>query len=178
MEIIDIFDENGNKIGEKEKNQAHIDHDWHNVCHVWIVNGNDILIQKRSKNKKSFPNIWDIAVAGHFQAGETPLDASKREMKEEIGITFLDDSISFKKFKVGSPNGYIVNEFQYVVVVSKDVDASKLKLDPLEVDDVKWVSKDELLIMYRNKDFFQYKYEYLDYVFSCMNKINSKEYAK
>ena len=170
MEIIDIFDENGKKIGTKEKDQAHKDHNWHNVCHVWIFSKDKILIQHRSKNKKSFPNIWDISVAGHFHTGETPIDACRREMMEEIGVSFLGDNVPYKKFKVGSPNGYIVNEFQYVLVVEKEIDINTLKLDPQEVDDVKWVSKNELIEMYNNKEFFQYEKEYLEYVFSIMKE--------
>ena len=73
MEYIDIFDENNNPTGKvKEKQQAHEDGNFHRTAHVWIINDkNELLLQKRSANKKSHPNCWDISGAGHIKAGES-----------------------------------------------------------------------------------------------------------
>lgn len=75
MEYIDIFDENNNPTGQiKEKGKAHEEGDFHRTAHVWIINDkNELLLQKRSANKKSHPNCWDISRAGHIKAGEKDL---------------------------------------------------------------------------------------------------------
>jgi hydrolase, NUDIX family len=85
MEYIDIFDENNNPTGQiKEKEKAHEEGDFHRTAHVWIVNDkNELLLQKRSANKKSHPNCWDISGAGHIKAGESVIDGAIRELKEE-----------------------------------------------------------------------------------------------
>ena len=83
MEYIDIVDENNNPTGKvKEKQQAHEDGNFHRTAHVWIINDkNELLLQKRSASKKTHPNCWDISGAGHIKAGESVIDAVKREVK-------------------------------------------------------------------------------------------------
>lgn len=88
MEYVDIFDENNNLTGQiKEKGKAHEEGDFHRTAHVWIINDkNELLLQKRSANKKSHPNCWDISGAGHIKAGESVIDGAIRELKEELGV--------------------------------------------------------------------------------------------
>ncbi|MCX6728871.1 MAG: NUDIX domain-containing protein [Candidatus Saccharibacteria bacterium] len=86
--LIDIVDENGNPTGyAKTKREIHEQGFWHNAAHVWIYNSHcEILMQLRSKDKDSYPGLWDISVAGHTESGETPIQSAVREMKEEIGL--------------------------------------------------------------------------------------------
>ena len=49
-------------------------------------NGYDLLLQKRSKEKDSFPGCYDISSAGHISAGDEPLETALRELEEELGI--------------------------------------------------------------------------------------------
>lgn len=88
MEYIDIYDENNNPLkNSKEKTQAHEEGDFHRTAHIWIINDNkELLLQKRSANKKSHPNCWDISGAGHIRAGENILDGAIRELREELGV--------------------------------------------------------------------------------------------
>lgn len=88
MEYIDIYDENNNPLEKsKEKTQAHEEMDFHRTAHIWIINDNkELLLQKRSANKKSHPNCWDISGAGHIRTGEDVLDGAIRELKEELGV--------------------------------------------------------------------------------------------
>ncbi|MBO4679703.1 MAG: NUDIX hydrolase, partial [Lachnospiraceae bacterium] len=59
-EIFDIVDENGNPIGETvSRAKAHGAGIRHRTAHIWVVrevNGEaEVLLQKRSFNKDSFP---------------------------------------------------------------------------------------------------------------------------
>ena len=76
-EIFDIVDENGNPIGETvSRAKAHEDGIRHRTAHIWVVrevNGEaEVLLQKRSLNKDSFPGKYDTSSAGHIQAGDEP----------------------------------------------------------------------------------------------------------
>ena len=97
MEYIDIFDENNNPTGQiKEKGKAHEEGDFHRTAHVWIINDkNELLLQKRSANKKSHPNCWDISGAGHIKAGESVIDGAIRELKEELGVEAEEKDLQY-----------------------------------------------------------------------------------
>jgi mutator protein MutT len=47
----------------------------------------ELILQKRSMNKDVAAGKWDTSVGGHVNAGETPGQAVRREMEEELGIT-------------------------------------------------------------------------------------------
>mgnify|MGYP002543043038 CR=1 FL=1 len=89
LEFFDILDENGNKTGKiKERSLVHEDGDIHGTVHIWIrrktEKGYDLLLQKRSKEKDSFPGCYDISSAGHISAGDEPLETALRELEEEL----------------------------------------------------------------------------------------------
>ena len=45
MEYIDIFDENNNPTGIiKEKEQAHLEGNFHRSVHIWIINNNTCFV--------------------------------------------------------------------------------------------------------------------------------------
>ena len=93
-EIIDLLDEKGKVIGEVSKEKAHKSGLFHRVVHVWILNDkNQILVQRRSKAKDFYPNVWDVSFAGHIHAGESSLDAALREGKEELAMVAVDIDI-------------------------------------------------------------------------------------
>ena len=90
-EYFDIVDDNGMPTGEIiSRNTAHKDGIQHRTAHVWIIKekpgGYDILLQKRSMNKDSFPGQYDTSSAGHIPAGDEPSESALRELKEELGI--------------------------------------------------------------------------------------------
>lgn len=96
-EYFDIYDENQVHIGVKERSAVHRDGDWHKVFHCWVVyRGDDgvdyLVMQKRSDDKDTFPDLLDVSAAGHYQAGETIKDGI-REVQEELGITVNFDEL-------------------------------------------------------------------------------------
>jgi Isopentenyldiphosphate isomerase len=89
-ETFDIYDENDRWIGTAAREDVHAHGYWHHTFHCWLArtgeNGEAIvLFQQRSADKDTNPGSFDITVAGHLIAGESPQDVV-RELEEEIGL--------------------------------------------------------------------------------------------
>lgn len=147
-ELIDICDEHNNLTGIKElKTKAHKTGLWHRSAHIWIYNSKkEILLQLRAKEKPLYPDMWDISVAGHVSAGEQPIQAALREIKEEIGLSVKESDLSF--FKIVKHKSIFRdiknNEFYYVYFLKFDEDINHLKLQKEEVQTIKFISLAEL----------------------------------
>lgn len=86
MEYFELLNMDGTPAGKvKERNQVHKDGDLHGGSHIWVIRktdmGIEILLQKRSKDKDSFPGCFDISSAGHVAKGEDFLSTAVREIK-------------------------------------------------------------------------------------------------
>ncbi|MFD4704281.1 NUDIX domain-containing protein [Gottfriedia sp. NPDC058432] len=88
-ELLKIFDESGNHIGEASRSEVHKEGLWHETFHCWLLSivedQASIYFQIRSHQKKDYPNLFDITAAGHLLSTETVQDGL-REVKEELGI--------------------------------------------------------------------------------------------
>ena len=116
--------------------------------YAFIIDNNGmILLQKRSENKKLWPNMWDVTVGGHVDSGEFGRQALIREVREELGIQISDDDI---KYIVGSTSinrqeNIINKHYNECYLITKNVDISNITVQKEEVEDVKYFSKEELL---------------------------------
>jgi isopentenyldiphosphate isomerase len=88
-ESLETVNDKGEVIGILQRSTIHGDPSLiHRVVHVLIFKSKgELLLQKRSMNKDVAPGKWDTSVGGHVNPGESLLDAVKREMNEELGIT-------------------------------------------------------------------------------------------
>ena len=156
LEFFDILDENGNKTGKiKERSLVHEDGDIHRTVHIWIRRktdkGYDLLLQKRSKQKDSFPGCYDISSAGHISAGDEPLESALRELEEELGIKAKPEQLKKVGIHEGIMNGNFYgrefknHEISTVYVYEEAVDTQKLKLQEEEVEEVMWIDQKELV---------------------------------
>src|SRR3989338_6170 len=62
----------------------------------------ELLLQQRSKTKKTFPLIWSNSYCGHPMLNESNVQAAKRRMFYEIGIDDVEifEVMSDYKYKV------------------------------------------------------------------------------
>jgi isopentenyl-diphosphate delta-isomerase type 1 len=88
-EILEVVDEKGDVLKLAKRSEIHSDPSlMHRVVHVLVFDKKGrLLLQKRSLNKDVAPGKWDTSVGGHVNPGEDILEAAKREMKEELGIS-------------------------------------------------------------------------------------------
>jgi 8-oxo-dGTP diphosphatase len=145
VEMIDVVDENGVPSGRaKPRSSIHRDGDWHRTVHVWLANGRgEVLFQKRSSAKESFPGVWDVSAAGHIESGETSAAAAIKELREELGIDVRPGDLrllfSVKSALTHGSGSFIDNEISDVYVVWLDIDKNDFHLQASEVSDVRFV---------------------------------------
>jgi isopentenyldiphosphate isomerase len=139
-EIYDVVDEDDNIIGKATRKEVHTKHLIHRSIMFFIFDKKGrIFVNQRTKNKEFFKEYWSIALGGHINAGETYDEAVVREAKEEANI---DD----KPFFMGSFNLRIPNKSDnenarvYGFVTDK-----KLKLDPYEIKQGRFMTMEEML---------------------------------
>ena len=88
-ELLEVVNHKGEVVGILPRNYIHGNPSLiHRVVHVLVFNTKGhLLLQKRSMSKDVAPGRWDTSVGGHLNPGEDPLNAARREMKEELGIS-------------------------------------------------------------------------------------------
>lgn len=155
MELIDILDENGNKMGNTSTiKELHKSGKWHKVVGIIIYDfNNNILMQQRSINEISDPLKWDIAAAGHVNSGETEIEAVKRELLEEIGLNLvkgkIEPFISYKK----EVNNETVNKKHLEDIYIAQIDSENINefmIQKEEVEQVKWLSINKVKELFLN----------------------------
>ena len=139
MELLDIYDNEGNKTGRTivrgDKSAKLSDNEHIAVSVVFIENDKgEFLIQKTSKEKGGEFS----STGGHVNTNETPKEAIIREIEEELGIKVKkNDIIDF---------GYLLYDMplRFMFYLKKNIDLDSVKLQKEEVDYVKYMSIDEI----------------------------------
>jgi isopentenyldiphosphate isomerase len=166
LEIWDVLDENGNKTGKTILRGEELkESEYHLEAHLWVINSmGDFLIQKRSKNLKNAPGIWAIT-GGCITQGEDSITGLKREVKEELGLDIDENKLSFHirhKRK---------NALADIYILYDDVNIDVLVLQKEEVEEVKWVSLNQLKNMLSEGTFFKYNNDYLELIFNALKNF-------
>lgn len=138
-EIFPIVNTEGEVVGSATREECHAGTFLlHPVVHLHIFNSaGELYLQKRVMTKKIQPGKWDTAVGGHVDYGEKIEDALLRETHEELGVRDF------------TPNFLMRYEFRSqveaeLVYIYKCVYDGDFNLDPLEVDEGRFWSLDEI----------------------------------
>ena len=102
-EILDIFNDELEIIGQDTRKNAHKKGLLHQVVHCWVIeesqDGRFVYMQQRAEFK-DFPLLFDITVGGHIDAGEVVEDAMLREIREEIGLDLKIEDLKYEGYEV------------------------------------------------------------------------------
>jgi len=138
-EIFDVVDVSDNIIGTASRKVVHDRGLLHRSTHLLIYNSEgDVLLQKRSETKDSFPGRWDSSVSGHVDSGEGYDECVVREAREEIGLEIR--GTPEKLFKIDACE----ETSQEFCSVYRLFSEGPFHPDYKEVSDVTWFSKKEV----------------------------------
>ena len=175
-ELIEILNEDGSFSGKSVlKSEAHQKGIFHASAHIWICNtNNEILIQKRAEHKDTFPNLWDISVAGHISFGESPLTSALREVKEEIGLDLQENALksagTFEK-KIHHSKDLIDHELHFLYVCKIPLSLADLTPQASEVSALKLISFDSFTEITQRANFVPHGKTYFELVRRSFQKI-------
>lgn len=150
MELVDIVDENNKLTGQiEERWVAYNKGLWRRTVSCWIMNEKgEILLQKRTANKKKNPNKW-AKTGGQVDSGETAEEAIFREVKEELGIEISKKQIKIIDIhKSNDKNKRFA--YNFIFIVNHKIDDYTLQKE--EVAEVKYVTIEEIEQVRENND--------------------------
>lgn len=153
-EIFDIVDENGLPTGKTvDRETAHVQGILHRTAHLWLMRrratGVEILVQKRSACKDSYPSCYDISSAGHIPAGVDFKPSAIRELKEELGLDAKEEEMIYcgtRRIRVEREfHGRMFrdNQVSNVYCIWRDVEPEQCILQAEEVEEVRWMNLEE-----------------------------------
>ncbi|MDD3341099.1 MAG: NUDIX domain-containing protein [Bacilli bacterium] len=164
IEYLDLVDEQDNVIGSEDRNIIYKKglKNYRTVNILIINDENKVLVQKRTADRRVFPNRYDFSAAGHLDVGEDYNTAAYRELKEELGIeTSLDELMYF------NPNKHNVNSFKKLFIGKWN---GEFRYDESAVKGIEFLTKDEILnLMKNNNELFVPDYYF---VFKYINDYN------
>ena len=136
MELVDKYDNKRRPLNKTSERRDKIDGEYRLSTHIWIINSNGILIQKRAITKKKNPDKWSIH-GGAVDAGETTLSAAIRETHEEVGIDLSEDDL---ELMISYKHKYTITD---VYLTKKEIPIEAVTIQKEEVQEAKYVSFEE-----------------------------------
>src|SRR5437879_2883565 len=146
MEYLIVVDSNDNQIGTEEKVKCHMPNGkLHRAFTIVLFNNKrKLLLTQSSMDRMLWPGDWDGTVASHTRQSETYVSSAERRLPEELGISCKLDYLFKFEYHVKYKNIGSENEVCGTLIgIVKN--SRKIKLVKKEINDMKWVTLDELL---------------------------------
>src|SRR3990167_1504236 len=103
-----LVDENDTAIGTAEKLAAHEQNLLHRAFSIFIFRDSpqrELLLQQRALGKYHSPGLWTNTCCSHPRPGEAILEAGKRRLQEELGLTSELSDLGWFHYNAHFPNG-------------------------------------------------------------------------
>lgn len=136
-EQVILVDEDDNELGTAEKMLAHRQGLLHRAFSIFILQDDKVLLQQRHPAKYHCGNLWTNTCCSHPRLGETIIKAANRRLQEEMGITSRMRVIGSFCYKAQVNAELTEHEFDHVLI--GQYNGNKIKINPTEVNDYKWV---------------------------------------
>ncbi len=139
-EYWDLFHEDRLPTNITSKRGAKIpDGLYHLVVHSWIMDFNGNFLISQRQEGRPYELLWE-RTGGSALAGETSLEAARREVKEELGIDLCETRAYFIKSVKREKYHDFFDAWLFIV----HPESLSYNADPSEVKAYRWVSLNEL----------------------------------
>jgi 8-oxo-dGTP pyrophosphatase MutT (NUDIX family) len=108
-----------------------------------------LFFQRRSPERRLFPNTWDIA-GGHLEPGEEVEDALRREVHEETGWTVSHVLAVVGEYHYVGDDGLARVETDFLVRVDGDLD--RPRLEPGKHTEFRWLAEGDVAVLDEHRD--------------------------
>ncbi|HSG37030.1 MAG TPA: isopentenyl-diphosphate Delta-isomerase [Paracoccaceae bacterium] len=116
----------------------------HRAVSVFVMAGDQILLQRRALGKYHTPGLWANTCCTHPLWGEAPRDCAQRRLEEELGITGLDPVWKQEvEYRAEVGGGMTEHEVVDLFVAEAPADL-KFAANPDEVMETVWMSRKAL----------------------------------
>ncbi|MGJ8685288.1 MAG: isopentenyl-diphosphate Delta-isomerase [Nonlabens sp.] len=141
-EQVILVNEHDEKVGLMEKIEAHEKALLHRAFSVFLINDkNEILLQQRALSKYHSPGLWTNTCCSHQRDGESNIEAGKRRLMEEMGMTADLEELFHFIYIAPFDNGLTEHELDHVMVGNSNEDPN---INPDEVASFKWMTANDI----------------------------------
>lgn len=149
VELVVLVDEDNNILGTMPKSEVHGEHTpLHRAFSVFLFNWDKkLLLQRRSHVKKTWPLAWSNSCCGHPWLDESNIDAAKRRIQHELGMTvqWIEEA-SYYRYQF-TKDGVMENEI-CPIHIWYTIDTPMIRPD--EVEDIEWIEWADFLEEIKN----------------------------
>ena len=145
MEHVILVDSDDNEIGTMEKMEAHRKGVLHRAFSVVLFDQSGrTLIQKRAESKYHSSGLWTNTCCSHPLPGESLEVATRRRLKEEMGIDLQPAFSHSFIYKAKLDNELIEHEFDHVFVgtFNGTPQINRKEVEDWKYVDLSWLKQD------------------------------------
>jgi isopentenyl-diphosphate delta-isomerase len=144
MEHVVLVDGEDKECGLAEKFAAHRHPaKLHRAFSVYVFDDKgQLLIQKRNRDKKTWPAFWSNSCCSHPRPNEAVIAAAQRRLQEELGFTCEVRFLFGLEYKAQFDADWGEHEYLHVLLGSHN---GSVKPDPSEVEEFAFADLDWLL---------------------------------
>lgn len=112
----------------------------HKAVSVFVVRGEDVLIQQRALGKYHTPGLWANTCCTHPNWDEAPVDCAVRRLEEELGITGLYPNHRDRVEYRADVGGGMIEHEVVDIYIAYAIAGMTVTPNPDEVMAVRWIN--------------------------------------
>lgn len=163
-ELWDLYDANRHKTNRTIERGKQIPKGFYHLSvSIWLIDSKGQFLLSQRHPQKTYPLFWECT-GGSVLAGENSLSGAVREVREELGISLKKEAGRI----VYQTRRELTQDFYDVWLFETDVSIDSLVLQPTEVVDAQWISKEKLLSMYKTNQL----HPLIDYIPVLLHEVS------
>ena len=116
----------------------------HKAVSVFVLDGENVLIQRRALAKYHTPGLWANTCCTHPLWNEKPAECAVRRLEQELGITGVFPTYRDRlEYRADVGNGLIEHEIVDIYIARANASLEVMP-NPDEVCDTKWIRFNDL----------------------------------